>query len=115
MSTITDIPKFFNMQERHSHYQQLLEEASRHLEIPFDQLATNEQPINKEKLTYLIKDVATARASVTETLLQETLDGMKDKLEYQHMRATVVAEFENAEKTTRRKSGASSCKISKKK
>ncbi|KAK3710156.1 hypothetical protein QZH41_010555, partial [Actinostola sp. cb2023] len=100
--------------DRQAHYKQLLEEAAKHLEIPFEGLTTNDQPVNKGTLTNIVKDVANAQASVTQTLLQETLDEMKDTLEFQHMRVNVMAEFENTEKSTRKKSGASSGKSKRK-
>lgn len=58
--------------------------------------------------------MASAKAAVTETIVQETLDAMKDKLEYQHMRSAGNPECEHPEKSTRKKSGASSGKTKKK-
>lgn len=107
------LKSFFIFQERQTHYQKLLEEASKHLEIPIEKLSASEEAINRETLTQLIKEVASARAAVTETIVQETLDAMKDKLEYQHMRSTVNPD-EHPEKFRRKKSSASSGKTKKK-
>lgn len=59
--------------------------------------------------------MASAQANITETKLQETLDEIKDTLEFQHMRANVMAENENFDsKVARRKSNVSSAKTKKK-
>lgn len=75
----------------------------------------SEQQVNKDTLTSIVKDVASAQANVTETLLQETMDEIKDTLEFQHMRANVMAEYENFDtKAARRKSNTPSGKAKKK-
>ncbi|EDO37705.1 predicted protein [Nematostella vectensis] len=92
--------------KRQEFYSQQLSEVAKHLEEPYMPLTSTTEPISKEQLNHIIKDVVNVQASVTETLLKETLDEMEDTLEYQYMRSTALGNQDDG-KSPRKKSSSS--------